>query len=331
MDHSPTFSLLITTRDRREDLLRTLSVMVPLLLPDNEIVVFDDGSTDGTADAVARSHPEVSLIRQSPGIGYIAARNRLLDRARGSYAISLDDDAEVLSSDFLATIAAHFEANPHCGVIACSISWGSQPPSAAPSPQELPCRVRSFVGCGHVWRLESWRSTRPYPEWFEVYGEEDYASLQLLRNGWEVHYVPSILVHHRVDMRRRPTAEQSFRYRRHFRSGVYLMCLFFPLRVLPRHLTYAYAVQFGRRILRERRWSATWDLLWSLRQLVVNLRNIKGARAVLTDEQWTTWKSTPPAVIYWKPRPSTREGTPGERGGTPLEGGMHDEDSVEDA
>jgi hypothetical protein len=37
--------------------------------------------------------------------------------------------------------------------------------------------VKSFVGCGHAWRMKAWHEIPNYPEWFEFYGEENYASL----------------------------------------------------------------------------------------------------------------------------------------------------------
>src|SRR4051812_24333911 len=104
-------SLLITTRNRKADLLRTLEVMVPRLLPGNEVIVLDDGSSDGTAAAVAERFSEVRLLRHVEGKGLIAARNRLLGEAQGEFAISLDDDAEIVGGGFLSRIPAHFAEN----------------------------------------------------------------------------------------------------------------------------------------------------------------------------------------------------------------------------
>ena len=287
------FSLLISTRNRREDLLRTLRVMTPVFLPGHEVLVLDDASEDGTAEAVASEFPEVRLLRHPARTGYIAARNELLAAARGELAISLDDDAEIVTPGFLDRIAEHFAAHPRCGVAALRIYWGRTLPAES-AVADPPRRVQSFVGCGHVWRLEAWRSLPPYPAWFEMYGEEAFASYELLRRGWEVHYLPSVLVHHRVDLKDRPAAERSWRFRRQLRAGLFLACLFHPGKVLPRHIAYAFREQARR----DRRLS---DLVRVAADLVRHAPRLRRERHALSPEQWGLWQSLEPTPIYWSP------------------------------
>ena len=287
------FSLLISTRNRREDLLRTLRVMAPAFLPGHEVLVLDDASDDGTAEAVASELPAVRLLRHPARTGYIAARNELLAAAGGELAISLDDDAEIVTPGFLDRIAEHFAAHPRCGVLALRIFWGRTPPPAAPVT-DPPRRVQSFVGCGHVWRMEAWRSLPPYPAWFEMYGEEAFASYELLRRGWEVHYLPSVLVHHRVDLKDRPAAERAWRFRRQLRAGLFLACLFHPRPVLPRHIAYAFREQARR----DRRLS---DLVRVAADLVRHAPRLRRERHALSAEQWGLWQSLEPTPIYWSP------------------------------
>jgi len=70
------------------DALRSVKIQT---LPADEIIVVDDGSSDGSADIVRREHPDVVLIAQ-PRRGPAAARNAGARRARSEALAFLDHD-----------------------------------------------------------------------------------------------------------------------------------------------------------------------------------------------------------------------------------------------
>jgi glycosyltransferase involved in cell wall biosynthesis len=86
-------SAVIPTHNRAHLVTRAIHSALAALERGDEIIVVDDGSTDGTAAAVEAFGPPVHLMRL-PHRGAGAARNAGLDAARGPFVAFLDDDDE---------------------------------------------------------------------------------------------------------------------------------------------------------------------------------------------------------------------------------------------
>jgi glycosyltransferase involved in cell wall biosynthesis len=94
------------------------SVLQQLYLP-KEIIVVDDGSTDGGADIIHQvNNPIISMVQQ-PNQGESAARNRGIEEAKYDFIAFLDADDEWLP-EFLFTIKRLYKNFPGCGAYATS-------------------------------------------------------------------------------------------------------------------------------------------------------------------------------------------------------------------
>jgi glycosyltransferase involved in cell wall biosynthesis len=299
---SKKFAIHITTKNRLDDLVFTLQQIKSLLdRVDTQCVIFDDGSTDGTSNYLKENFPQVMLHRNEISKGYIFCRNKMLNETKAEYAVSLDDDAHFLSENPLQNIESHFKQNPDCGLIAFRIFWGKAAPENM-ATNETAERVKSFVGCGHAWRMTAWRSIPNYPEWFGFYGEELFASLQLFRRKLEVHFVPKVLIQHRVDMQARKSNAADFktRFRNSLRADWYNYFLFYPF--LPRYKKWLYSVkmQFTTKIFNGKT-ELFFPLMGAFWDVVSNTQNIRGWKFVMTREEYQNFMKLPEAKIFWKP------------------------------
>lgn len=293
-------TILITTKDRISDLKITLKNLSSLLNKGCKIIICDDGSEDNTAEFIIESYPEIDFVRNDICMGLIYSRNLLLNKVSTPYAISLDDDSNFLGTDPIGPIMSHFSQNEKCGVLAFRIYWGTEPPLITNS-QETWHRVKSFVGCGHAWRMKAWKEIPDYPDWFKFYGEEEFASYHLFKKGWEVHYLPDVLIHHRVDVKKRKKDKNfSNRSRLSLRAAWYLYFIFLPIGYLPRKITYSIWVQLKLKVFKGDI-NALKGLIMALKDLFFNLKKISNSRDGLSEEEFKTYLQLPNTKIFWDP------------------------------
>jgi glycosyltransferase involved in cell wall biosynthesis len=180
---SPDATLLVTTRDRRDDLKRLLAA-VRRQTADVEVLVIDDGSTDGTAEMVAEQFPEVRLERSETSLGLIAQRNRGTRLARGAIVVSVDDDADLPSPQTLAQTLGDFGPS---GVGAVGIPFVDVPRGPAVQ-QQAPDRadiwaIPVFRGTAYAVRRDVFLALGGFREALQQVAEEMDFCLRLLDRG----------------------------------------------------------------------------------------------------------------------------------------------------
>ena len=114
MASNSNISVIIPLYNKASEIAITLHTVLAQSLQPREIIVVDDGSTDGSAEIVESiGSPLVRLIRQE-NRGVSAARNRAMREATGEWVALLDGD-DMWGAEYLATVAEMIERWPKCG------------------------------------------------------------------------------------------------------------------------------------------------------------------------------------------------------------------------
>jgi N-acetylglucosaminyl-diphospho-decaprenol L-rhamnosyltransferase len=220
---------VIVSWEAREHVLGCLRSLADHADLPQEVIVVDDGSTDGTSDAVRARFPEVRLVSKTRNEGLPAGRNSALPLVRGRLVLMLDADT-VVHPGALRTLAAAVDRSPDIGVVGpklvypggeLQLSSRRYPPVLLPFLRRGPyARLRPdpaahrrhmmsdddhrderpvvwVIGAAQMWRADLPRRIGPFDIRLSSYGGEDMDwCLRVWAAGMEVRYVPRAVITH---------------------------------------------------------------------------------------------------------------------------------------
>jgi GT2 family glycosyltransferase len=197
-------TVVVITMDRRDELLRTLDHMTAL--PERpRVIVVDNGSRDGSADAVARAYPGVGLIRSACNLGAVA-RNVAVEEVTTPYVAFCDDDTW-WEPGALSGAADLLEAHPRLASVTGRIlvePGRYEDPitpelrySPVPGPGWMPGPVLlSILAGASMLRVVAFREAGGFSPRLWLGGEEELLSLDLVARGWWLCWAEDVVVHH---------------------------------------------------------------------------------------------------------------------------------------
>ena len=113
---SPRISIIIVSWNACSLLKQCLPSVVRTAYPNLEIILADNASTDGSADWVAATYPEIRIIRHTENWGFAKGNNEALKFATGSFVVLLNNDVEV-PPGWLDPLVAVMQAEPDVAAI----------------------------------------------------------------------------------------------------------------------------------------------------------------------------------------------------------------------
>jgi GT2 family glycosyltransferase len=208
----PRVAVVVITHQRRDELLLALRRLLDL--PERpHVVVVDNGSTDGTAEAVRERFPAVELIASPENLGAVG-RNVGVARLDTPYVAFCDDDTW-WEPGSLRAAADVLDAHPGLAVVTGRIQVepaGTDDPIVA-ELRDSPVRgaawlpgpaLGSFLAGASVLRREAFLEVGGFSARLWLGGEEELMAGDLAAAGWELCYLPVLTVHHQASRTRDP-------------------------------------------------------------------------------------------------------------------------------
>jgi GT2 family glycosyltransferase len=212
----PRVGVVVITYERREEALAAVGRL--LELPERPpVVLVDNGSSDGTADAVRRRFPAVDVVAVDRNLGAVG-RNVGVARLDTPYVAFCDDDTW-WEPGCLRRAADVLDAHPQLGLVNARIvaePAGIEDPivaelrdSPVPGPTWLPGpALGSFLAGACVVRRDAFVACGGFDHRLWLGGEEELLATDLITAGWELCYLDELTVHHQASPRRDPHARR---------------------------------------------------------------------------------------------------------------------------
>jgi N-acetylglucosaminyl-diphospho-decaprenol L-rhamnosyltransferase len=233
----PDVSIVVVAYRARDFVLRCLRSLAENARVSHEVIVIDDGSRDGTPEAVEERFPEARMVAKPQNEGLVAGRNSALPLIRGRLVLMLDADTEVLPGAVEA-LAAVLDQRPEVGLVGPKLAGPDgelQLSCRRLSPLLMPLMRRGpyaklnpdprahrwhlmtdfdhsterpvvwVSGAAQMWRSELIETIGTFDPRISSYGGEDKDwCYRIWEHGLEVRYVPQAeIVHHWQHMIRR--------------------------------------------------------------------------------------------------------------------------------
>ena len=215
----PRVAIIIVVWNGKEDTIECLQSLSQDVYPNKEIVIVDNGSTDGSVADIGREFPGVTIIETGENLGFTGGNNVGIRHAivhGADYLYLLNNDTTV-EPEALAALVAAAEANPKSGLLA-PIIYEYYPPrpiwfagskmdlprgaawhdnSHVPKPTDPPYEVPWATGCAMLISAALMQQLGGFDDRYYLSSEDVDLCVRVRQAGRSVSAVPAATIYHK--------------------------------------------------------------------------------------------------------------------------------------
>ncbi len=199
---NPLITVFVLNWNRRDDLLEALKSVRKQTYQPIEMLVVDNGSTDGSAEAVEREFPEARVVRLDKNYGCPGGRNRGIVQARGEFIFFLDNDGLLHEQAVEIAYKTISQDNRIAIVSAKTIYYKTGEDrflfGHGKDMVNEHFYTASFSGGASLHRASIYKEIGVYPDNYMYGGEETNMAMRLIDRGYLIFYEPQVIMYHKM-------------------------------------------------------------------------------------------------------------------------------------
>jgi GT2 family glycosyltransferase len=215
MKENPLISVIVLNWNGRQFLEQCLGSILAQTYHPLEVILVDNGSTDGSLEFVKATYPDVRVIANGKNLGYGGGNNVGIQSSRGQYVMILNNDTR-LDLGCIEELKRSIEKKDRYGACASKILFehaGLRIDAAGlvvcpdglaigrgrwdrEDRYDTETEVFCASGCACLFRREMLEEIGIYDEDFFAYGEDTDLGWRAQLAGWRCIYSPKAVVHH---------------------------------------------------------------------------------------------------------------------------------------
>jgi GT2 family glycosyltransferase len=233
----PSVSIIILNYNGYNDTLACLRSMEHMTYPNAQVIVVDNGSTDGSVEAIRAQHTRFKLIETGANLGYTGGNNagiRFALESGAEYIMLLNNDT-IVAPDMLDILVEALQADPGIGVVGPMIYYYDSPDTIWSAGGKIdwthgltsmigldeidktqfgirPQSVDFVTGCAMLARRSVWEKIGLLDDTFFMYYEETEWCVRASRAGFKIVHVPMAMIWHKISTAQRAASARTYYY-----------------------------------------------------------------------------------------------------------------------
>lgn len=215
----PLVSIIVVTFNEINHIGASLDALMKQTYPNFEVIVYDNGSTDGTSEYVKQHYPEVKVVSSKENLGFGGANNEAAFVSKGKYIGFLNCDAFV-APDWLMPIVELLESDATIGCAGAELRCTENPELILSHGTSIhlsgvsftrdrgkrafpadPIEVGGVSGGASVMNREFFLEIGGFESLFFLYYEDTDLSIRIRLLGKRCVVVPSARIYHNCESR----------------------------------------------------------------------------------------------------------------------------------